>query len=145
MRLMGEVKEILAKWFKDPIDKPCAYCEASKEVIAKLQKHYRDMTPEKLREEVKDLILQVRQHLCNTEFAPEPFTEPVDINKLTIDFPNQILSLVNGNLIERIKGIENPWKWNKDYEERTAPGPYVGFDEAIQVVIKEVQGGQELQ
>lgn len=27
-----QIEAILTKWFKDPIDKPCPYCEAMKEV-----------------------------------------------------------------------------------------------------------------
>lgn len=41
----------------------------------------------------KEIVLEIRQYLCNTEFAPEPFTEPVDPDKLTIEFPKQILAL----------------------------------------------------
>ena len=29
-----------------------------------------------------EFILEIRQYLCNTEFAPEPFTKPVDIDVL---------------------------------------------------------------
>jgi len=32
MDKIEEVKKILEKWFKDPIDEPCPYCEASKEI-----------------------------------------------------------------------------------------------------------------
>ena len=48
---------------------------------------------EKLREELIQIILEIRQYLCTTEFAPEPFTEPLDIDVLKIKFPNQILDL----------------------------------------------------
>jgi len=46
---------------------------------------------EQLGEELKEIVLQIRQYLCNTEFAPKPFTAPADMNKLTLEFPNQIL------------------------------------------------------
>jgi len=37
---------------------------------------------EEIREGMWEFILEVRQYLCNTEFAPEPFTEPVDFDVL---------------------------------------------------------------
>jgi len=43
-----------------------------------------------IQEEIKEVVLEIRQYLINTEFAPEPFTEPIDPDKLTLDFPNQI-------------------------------------------------------
>ncbi len=45
------------------------------------------------KEMIAEVILEVRQYLCNTEFAPEPFTEPVDINVLKVKFPEAILNL----------------------------------------------------
>jgi len=27
-----QIEDILGKWFKDPVDKPCPYCEARKEI-----------------------------------------------------------------------------------------------------------------
>jgi len=35
-----------------------------------------------IREGMWEFILEVRQYLCNTEFAPEPFTAPIDIDVL---------------------------------------------------------------
>ena len=46
-----------------------------------------------LMKQAKEIVLSIRQYLCNTEFAPEPFTEPVDLNKLTVVFPKKILAL----------------------------------------------------
>ena len=37
---------------------------------------------EEVREGMWEFILEVRQYLCNTEFAPEPFTTPVDLDVL---------------------------------------------------------------
>jgi len=48
--------------------------------------------------ELKEVVLEIRQYLCNTEFAPEPFTEPVDIEKLTMEFPALILSKFQAQL-----------------------------------------------
>ena len=42
------------------------------------------------REKLKEIVLEIRQYLCNTEFAPEPFREPIDPDKLTIEFPQKI-------------------------------------------------------
>ena len=44
-------------------------------------------------EEVKEIVLEIRQYLCSTEFAPEPFTKPVDVKVLTEDFPSKICQL----------------------------------------------------
>ena len=37
---------------------------------------------EEIREGMWEFILEVRQYLCSTEFAPEPFSAPVDIGVL---------------------------------------------------------------
>ncbi len=37
---------------------------------------------DEIREGMWEFILEVRQYLCNTEFAPGPFSEPVDLNVL---------------------------------------------------------------
>lgn len=42
-------------------------------------------------EAMREMVLEIRQYLCNTEFAPEPFTEPIDPEKLTRYFPNLLL------------------------------------------------------
>ena len=34
-----QIKEILEEWFKDPIDVPCAYCEAAKAIAVLHQQH----------------------------------------------------------------------------------------------------------
>ncbi|TET43033.1 MAG: hypothetical protein E3J60_01185 [Dehalococcoidia bacterium] len=44
-------------------------------------------------ERVKEIVLEIRQYLCSTEFAPEPFTKPVDVKVLTEDFPSKICQL----------------------------------------------------
>jgi len=51
------------------------------------------MTEEELREKIGEMILGVRQYLCNTEFAEEPFTEDVDPNILKVTFPSRIIAL----------------------------------------------------
>lgn len=53
---------------------------------------------EKVREDIGEIVIRVRQYLCNTEFAPKPFTEPVNADKLKGDFTNQILSLISQTL-----------------------------------------------
>ena len=52
------------------------------------------LTDEKLRAEVGEIVLEIRQYLCNTEFAPQPFTEPIDPKKLTQEFPEKIIKLI---------------------------------------------------
>ena len=44
-----------------------------------------------IREGLKNIVLEVRQYLCNTEFAYAPFTESVDENVLLVEFPEKIL------------------------------------------------------
>jgi len=51
-----------------------------------------------LRENLKDTILEIRQYLLNTEFAPMPFTEPLDVKKLKDGFADQILSEVRAEI-----------------------------------------------
>ena len=50
-----------------------------------------EIKSEKLREEIKELVLEIRQYLCNTEFAAAPFTEPYDPDVLLKKFPKQFL------------------------------------------------------
>lgn len=52
---------------------------------------------EEIREKIKEWILEIRQYLCNTEFAPEPFREPVDVEVLTTEFPKKFLMLIKGD------------------------------------------------
>jgi len=47
---------------------------------------------EEIREGIKEWVLEIRQYLCSTEFAPEPFKEPVETDVLTIEFPKKLLS-----------------------------------------------------
>lgn len=51
------------------------------------------MTEQEIREKLADIILEIRAYLCNTEFAPEPFTEPVDAEILRVKYPSQILAI----------------------------------------------------
>ena len=69
--------------------KECVFCQEEDECV-KCQVYLDTI----LREKAKEIVLEIRQYLCSTEFAPEPFTEPVDIDKLTVEFPNQILALL---------------------------------------------------
>ena len=57
--------------------------------------------------ELKEIVLHIRQYLCNTEFAPEPFTKPIDLEKLTVDFPKQILAKVLKHRLDRPELREN--------------------------------------
>ena len=53
-------------------------------------------TREAILEQLGEIVLEVRQYLLNTEFAPAPFTEPVDPSVLTGVFPAKILALIEG-------------------------------------------------
>jgi len=66
------------------------------------------------KEELREIILGIRQAMCNTEFAPEPFTKPLDIDKLVADTEVKLLSLlsqeeeaIRADERERIKGLLN--------------------------------------
>ena len=76
-----------------------------------------------IKEKIKEIVLEIRQYLCNTEFAPEPFTEPVDPDKLTIEFPNQILSHIK----EEIEKMVNPYP--------VSSSRWYGYNNAIQDIL----------
>ncbi len=59
--------------------------------------------PEDVREQLAEIVLEIRTYLLSTEFAPEPFTEPVNIDKLKISFPNQIIAQVIQPLLEKAR------------------------------------------
>ena len=64
---------------------------------------------ELLLKELREIVLNIRQYLVNTEFAPEPFTEPINPDKLTVEFPTLILAKVQAHyehLIEEAKKQE---------------------------------------
>jgi len=63
---------------------------------------------EEMKEALKEQVLEIRQYLCNTEFAPEPFTEPIDPDVLLNKFPDQLLSLKVGSLRLAIVDDEFP-------------------------------------
>lgn len=50
---------------------------------------------EEIRDGIKEWVLEIRQYLCNTEFAPEPFREPVDPNVLTVEFPKKLVRFLD--------------------------------------------------
>ena len=54
-----------------------------------------------IREGIKEWVLEIRQYLCNTEFAPAPFKEPVDANVLTIEFPKKLINYLHSQGIVR--------------------------------------------
>ena len=69
--------------------------------------------------ELKEIVLQIRQYLCNTEFAPEPFTKPIDPEKLTVDFPKQILAKVLKHRQEDLDKVrEEITRLNKKLNDR---------------------------
>ena len=63
------------------------------------------MTYEKIHSEVRELVLEIRQYLCNTEFAPAPFTQPVDLNVLTKEFPTKFLNIKVGGICPECEGF----------------------------------------
>jgi len=59
---------------------------------------------ESLREAIKEQVLEIRQYILNTESAPEPFTKQVDIQVLTVEFPDKILRLCKEHGLEFVEG-----------------------------------------
>ncbi len=59
---------------------------------------------------IKELVLEIRQYLCNTEFAPEPVTEPIDPDGL-LKCSDRILSYLHsqGVVIKHGEGEANLW------------------------------------
>ena len=55
---------------------------------------------EMVRGEIWEVLLGVRQYLINTEFAPQPFEEQFDVEKLR-DFVNKILALPSLAIVDR--------------------------------------------
>ncbi len=55
------IKEILEKWFKDPIDVPCAYCEAAKEIEQQLKHHEANALKEQMERVIKGLTKILNQ------------------------------------------------------------------------------------
>ena len=52
------------------------------------------MNEQELLAKLGEIILEVRQYLCNKEFAPMPFTEATDPEVLKVEFPKKILALI---------------------------------------------------
>ena len=59
---------------------------------------------ESIREEIRVIILEVRQYLCNTEFAEEPFTKPVES-----DWQERFIKKTISYLKSQIEQMENPY------------------------------------
>ena len=57
--------------------------------------------------EVSEIILEIRSYLINTEFAPEPFTQPVDMAVLR-GFRDKITQLFETKPDES-RLVTNPW------------------------------------
>jgi len=55
---------------------------------------------ENIGEEIAEIILEVRQYLCNTEFAPEPFRKPTELGWQK-KFVQQILALFDEKEIRK--------------------------------------------
>lgn len=66
------------------------------------------MTIDEIRDNFKELVLEIRQYLLNTEFAPEPFKKPMDTKMLTEVFPQKFLST------EIVPERECPWCKDSD-------------------------------
>ena len=50
---------------------------------------------EEIKQEMGQWVLRIRQYLLNTEFCPEPFTKPVDVDVLKNKFPDEILTYLD--------------------------------------------------
>lgn len=102
---------------------------------------------EKLEEEIKEWVLEIRQYLCNTEFSPEPFTKPVDLNVLTIEFPRRFLKFLddNGVVIKVERELPDNEMWHKverEFEAYCAGRNDIlkWHEDSLEPLIKEVKG-----
>ena len=76
-----------------------------REIYCKVNETPQMSKPEWIPEnELTEIVLKIRQYLCNTEFAPEPFTKPVDIDILKVQFPNQIFDCVLNAVVKWLFG-----------------------------------------
>ena len=50
-----EIARILEEWFNDPIDVPCAYCEAAKEIEQQLKQHEAQALKEQMERVIKKI------------------------------------------------------------------------------------------
>jgi len=66
---------------------------------------------EEIREGIKEWVLEVRQYLCDTEFAPEPFQKPMDSEVLITEFPNKLLRKLHSQgvvILDRERKLPEP-------------------------------------
>lgn len=70
-----QIKEILEEWFKDPIDVPCAYCEAAKEIEQQLKHHEANALKEQMERVIQVIDRQINSYKDNN---------PLWINKVTV-------------------------------------------------------------
>ena len=64
------INKILEKWFKDPIDVPCAYCEAAKEIEQQLKQHEANALKEQM-ERVMGVIDRQRDYKPKYHYKPK--------------------------------------------------------------------------
>ena len=93
-----EIKKSMGVWLEDElggrlVGNAC-YDLASRFVDRTYQLFPQPLTDEELEGELAEMMLKVRQYLLSTEFAPEPFYEPLDIDELKVRFPKRILALL---------------------------------------------------
>ena len=63
-----------------------------------------------IREGIKEWVLEIRQYLCNTEFAPKPFTKPVDPSVLTEGFPQKLIKFLGDDgVMIKVKCPDCEW------------------------------------
>lgn len=83
---------------------------------------------EELERELKEIVLEVRQYLCNTEFAPEPFKEPVDAKVLTVEFPKKLLALLAKEYMSKEECAECQAQTEYKIEEAKKEGIWMAID-----------------
>jgi len=81
----------------------------------------RPLTDKERWDEAVEIVLEIRQHLCNTEFAPEPFTAPLDLHKLKVEFPQRILNLIPSQPLTNQDYFATKGLLKSNYREKSLP------------------------
>ena len=87
-----EIARILEEWFNDPIDVPCAYCEAAKEIEQQLQQH----EAQALKEQMERVIGMIDEHREFHKGALREGGEYYELHRAVISALNNLKAELEG-------------------------------------------------